>query len=75
MNYEAKHPSVERKKSRYRQRYRQRLPCPACGFRVIDAEIDIHSELHIMEKGDSWNGDYFAKCERCKSDIGIRKIE
>jgi hypothetical protein len=67
--------STKRKSSRDRPHYRQRLPCPSCGFRVIDSGLDTRSELHVMEKGDSWNGDYYAKCDQCKADIGIRKIE
>jgi predicted RNA-binding Zn-ribbon protein involved in translation (DUF1610 family) len=54
---------------------RQRLPCPACGFRIIDARLQNKSELHVMRKGDLWDGDYFVKCFSCKAEIGIRKIE
>lgn len=64
-----------RKSTRDRPHHRQRLPCPSCGYRVIDSGMETHSELHVMEKGDFWMGDYFAKCDHCKADIGIRKIE
>lgn len=74
MNYDTA-TSMKRKSSRDRPHYRQRLPCPLCGFRVIDAGLETRSELHVMEKDDCWNGDYYAKCDHCKASIGIRKIE
>lgn len=68
-------PTKRKKTSHKLQRHRQRLPCPSCGYRIIDAGLQTHSELHVMEKGDYWNGDYYAKCNYCKADVGIRKIE
>jgi hypothetical protein len=73
LNYETAQ-KTKRKSSRGRPHYRQRLPCPSCGCRVIDAGLLTHSELHAMEKDDWWDGDYYAKCDNCKADVGIRKL-
>jgi len=66
---------TKKKSSHCKLHYRQRLPCPSCGYRVIDAALQTQSELHVMEKGDVWECDYYAKCDSCKADVGIRKIE
>ena len=56
--------------------HRKALPCPVCGFgRLIDSTSDNKSEL-VPEKDikDGWVPDYFQKCPRCKTQIGIKKI-
>ena len=77
MNQTHSFPVKKRKKTSNRQYYRQRLPCPACGFqRLIDTGQHTHSETHVMRGGDCWEADYYAKCPNpdCKADIGIRKL-
>jgi hypothetical protein len=77
MNVESMY-ATERKKTHNHPQGRPRLSCPACGLgRLIDTGQFIHSELHVMERGDKWEGDYYTKCPnpKCKADIGIRKIE
>lgn len=76
MRVETHEPMVKHKKKHSHPPNRPRLSCPVCGFgRLIDTGQHTHSELHVMERGDPWEADYFAKCDNCKADIGIRKIE
>lgn len=68
--------TVKRMKPFGHKYQKKRLPCPACGFgRLIDAELNTHSELHVMEKNDPWKADYYTKCYHCKAEVGLRKIE
>ena len=52
------------------------LSCPVCGNRrLIDAPIFTESEMVPEDKIPiGWLPDYYQKCRRCKSEIGIRKV-
>lgn len=51
---------------------RYRLLCPKCGYRIIDQEVGVTSELHLVQE-EEWQADYYLKCQKCKSEIGLRK--
>lgn len=54
---------------------KQKLQCPVCGWRLIDAVDSSRSEL--VEEGSisiGWLPDYFLKCQKCKKNIAIRKV-
>lgn len=52
---------------------RNRLLCPICGYRIIDQKAGITSELRLIAQGEEWQADYYLKCQKCKSEIGLRK--
>lgn len=78
LNHQCANKQQKHKKYLVRRHFRQRLPCPACGFgRLIDTGQFTHSEVHVMGQNDNWAADYYVKCPnpKCKAEIGIRKIE
>lgn len=54
---------------------RKRLYCPECGARLIDAAWNNNSELRAEQNiRGGWKADYYQKCNKCKKQIGIRKV-
>ena len=53
---------------------RHPLNCPCCNVRIIDSSLCINSKLYDMEVAEEITVDYYAKCKRCKKEIGIQKI-
>ena len=55
---------------------KKKLKCPVCGFpRLIDSGADTISEMIPEDKIQAgWHPDYFQKCHKCGSQIGIRKV-
>lgn len=54
--------------------YRQRVACPACGWRLIDVCNPDPIEI-INLKDDTindWEPDLITRCQRCKNDFAIR---
>lgn len=59
-----------------RQHAHQRLHCPACGFRrLIDTGQHTKSLTYVEGQNGYLEADYYQKCNHCKAEIGIRKIE
>lgn len=54
---------------------RRKLDCPVCGYHLVDAADDTTSQVRKVQKKDVWEPDYFCKCPRCKSDIGIKTVK
>ena len=51
------------------------LKCPECGARIIDEVEGCKTELIAKKKLPvGWTPDYVQKCQRCKQEIGIRKV-
>lgn len=59
---------------------KKEIYCPICHSRIIDSEVDVHTELRVVKtQGHSppqnlWVPDYYIKCWKCKSEVGLRKI-
>jgi len=53
---------------------RQTLKCPRCNYRLIDSGVTTSSILYVMEVVNELYVDYFAKCKRCRIEVGIKKI-
>jgi phage FluMu protein Com len=53
---------------------RKQLRCPICNRRLIDAEVNIETELRAFDPAMVWKADYYLKCWKCKSSIGLKKI-
>jgi uncharacterized protein (DUF983 family) len=54
---------------------RKPLLCPNCGKgRLIDENVDTISEVRVVAGNDSWEADYYAKCNVCKTEVGVRKL-
>jgi hypothetical protein len=69
-------PKRNRKKHKSHVPYRPRLPCPACGFpRLIDTGEHTHSLTFVDGDPGFAEADYYRKCDNCKEQIGIKKIE
>jgi hypothetical protein len=41
----------------------------------MDENVNTSSELRVMEDGVTWEADYYPKCQVCKAEIGVKKIE
>ena len=52
---------------------RHPLNCPCCNVRIIDSNQYTNSKLYDMEVSEEISVDYYAKCKRCKKEIGIQK--
>ena len=58
------------------QYFRRRLSCPICNFeRLIDTGQNTKSQTYQVGDSAYLNADYYQKCSKCKSVIGITKIE
>jgi len=53
---------------------RKQLQCPKCGRRIIDAAAEIHTEIRELSGKVKLLFDYYAKCERCGTEVGLRKL-
>ncbi|NLB56612.1 MAG: hypothetical protein GX811_12785 [Lentisphaerae bacterium] len=51
-----------------------KLKCPRCGRRVIDANVEVESELREITEESDWEADYFGKCKSCGAEVGIKKL-
>lgn len=51
------------------------ITCPVCGKRIADRLISYNVEIRKISDCTStrWKPDIIDKCERCKSEIGIKK--
>ncbi|MEI6132408.1 MAG: hypothetical protein WCQ41_06270 [Bacillota bacterium] len=52
----------------------KKLKCPICGFRVIDSESEVKTELRVIKDSEEWKPDYLGKCRSCKQEIGLKKL-
>ena len=54
---------------------RRKVPCPACGWRLIDACEPVETEIRDMRADVElpWMPDFVVRCNRCKKEYGIRK--
>lgn len=69
-------PASTSKVYKKKQKVRKTLLCPKCGRgRLIDESIGITSEVRAVEDDDLWEADYYTKCNVCKAEVGVRKIE
>lgn len=55
---------------------RQPYPCPRCtNPRLMDTGQDRDIELVVINDGDPpWQPDFYIKCQRCKTEFGVRKL-
>lgn len=56
------------------------LKCLVCNARIADAENTVTTEMKVIVRNENplINGrraDYYLKCKKCKSNIGIWKIK
>jgi uncharacterized protein with PIN domain len=51
----------------------EKLRCPVCGARVIDARRGIKTRLYDLENHPDSVPDYYTKCAGCRRIIGIEK--
>lgn len=76
MNNQSLPMQTMQRKSKLRHQHRPRLPCPVCNFeRLIDTGMYTHSRTYVVGQKGYLEADYYQKCNHCKADIGIRKIE
>ncbi len=52
----------------------KQLGCPLCGSRIIDADEKVKSEVRAYKQAKKWKADYYMKCWKCKSNIGLKKL-
>jgi len=56
------------------------LKCPVCSARIADTDNMVTTKMKVIGRNESplvnrWRADYYLKCRKCKSNIGIQKIE
>jgi len=49
------------------------LKCPKCGRRVIDTENGVKTEIRVIQDQIDWVPDFYTKCWKCKTELGIKK--
>ncbi len=52
----------------------KQIKCPICNRRLIDAEESVESEVRVFNPAETWKADYYFKCWKCKSNIGLKKL-
>lgn len=53
---------------------RKQIQCPKCGKRILDAAAEIHTEIREVSGRAKLIFDFYAKCERCGTEVGLRKL-
>ncbi len=53
---------------------RVKLKCPHCSWRLADYNNKIKSVTKVISKEDYKDYDYYIKCQGCKKEIGVIKI-
>lgn len=53
----------------------KQIKCPICNRRLIDAEESVESEVRVFNPAETWKADYYLKCWKCKSNIGLKKTK
>lgn len=59
---------------------KMQLRCPVCDARIADTEDTVTTEVKLIVGKESplinkRRADYYLKCKKCKSNIGIWKIK
>lgn len=52
----------------------RRILCPVCSSRVIDEGAETQTEIRIFKPADEWRADYYTRCWKCKTILGLRKL-
>jgi len=59
---------------------KMQLKCPVCEARIADTENTVTTRMKVIAGSgdpliDRRRADYYLKCKKCKSNIGIWKIK
>jgi hypothetical protein len=52
----------------------KKLLCPCCNWRLIDEGKYTISKAKVVGDGSEESADYYIKCEKCKNEIAIKKL-
>ena len=53
---------------------KKKVRCPKCGRRLLDSNICTQSKIYLLEVSKQIGIDYFTKCSKCHTEIGIKKV-
>lgn len=53
---------------------RKQIQCPKCGIRVIDVALTTVIEVRTISERTSSPVDYYIKCKKCNTELGLRKL-
>ncbi len=48
--------------------------CPRCGRRLVDTHVTNETEAKILTPNLDWLPDFYLKCWKCSSKVGIKVI-
>ncbi len=48
---------------------RRAVRCPVCGYRLIDAEDNVRTQLRPINKNTKWKPDFYDKCDSLKWSV------